>query len=101
MPDFKTASMCISSDYCKGWNDAVREMPKWISVDERLPSDGKRVLVYAEARGEEPVMIVTYYSHNIYNSGMADWHEPWVGFFTAFDYNVTHWMPLPDAPEGD
>lgn len=25
MPEYKTVSMCISSDYCRGWNDAVKE----------------------------------------------------------------------------
>lgn len=34
MLDYKTVSMCVSSDYCRGWNDAVAEMPKWISVKE-------------------------------------------------------------------
>lgn len=25
MIGYKTISMCISSDYCKGWNNAVKE----------------------------------------------------------------------------
>ncbi len=37
MLEYKTVSMCGSSDYCRGWNDAVAEMPKWISVKERMP----------------------------------------------------------------
>lgn len=37
MLEYKTMSMCGSSDYCRGWNDAVAEMPKWISVKERMP----------------------------------------------------------------
>ena len=37
MLEYKTVSMCGSSDYCRGWNDAVKEMPKWISVKERMP----------------------------------------------------------------
>lgn len=28
MPKYKTVSMCISSDYCKGWNDCVKEYKK-------------------------------------------------------------------------
>lgn len=34
MLEYKTMSMCASSDYCQGWNDAVKEMPRWISVKE-------------------------------------------------------------------
>ena len=27
MLEKRTVSQCISSDYCKGWNDAIDEMP--------------------------------------------------------------------------
>lgn len=37
MIERKTVSQCVSSDYCKGWNDAVDAMPKWISVKAGLP----------------------------------------------------------------
>ena len=37
MIERKTVSQCVSEDYCKGWNDAVDNMPKWISVKERMP----------------------------------------------------------------
>lgn len=37
MLEYKTMSMCASSDYCQGWNDAVKEMPRWISVKDRMP----------------------------------------------------------------
>ena len=45
MIERKTVSQGVSEDYCKGWNDAVDKMPKWISVEERLPNNGDRVLV--------------------------------------------------------
>lgn len=35
MLDKKVVSQCISSDYCRGWNDAVDAMPRWISLEER------------------------------------------------------------------
>lgn len=28
MMEYKTTSQCISSDYCKGWNDAVKKAEK-------------------------------------------------------------------------
>ena len=55
MPERKVMSQCISSDYCKGWNDAVEAMPKWISVEERLPENEKTVLAATKHR---------FYTHN-------------------------------------
>ena len=73
--------------------DALREkVTQWISVEDRLPED----------RGD--VLVVAY------------WHERWgvhlgwcarergawsvhVGFADRSDLTVTHWMPLPEAPE--
>lgn len=47
----KVVSQCISSDYCKGWNDAVAEMEKYKWHDLRknpddLPPFNEVVLVY-------------------------------------------------------
>lgn len=50
MLEYKTMSMCVGSDYCRGWNDAVAEMPKWISVKERMPPKGEKVLLYIPER---------------------------------------------------
>lgn len=59
MLDKKTVSQCISADYCRGWNDAVEAMPRWIPVEERLPNsycgvlctDGERVFRAAYLTG--------------------------------------------------
>ena len=72
--------------------DALREQSKvvesdqfkWISVEDKLPEVGKRVLVYS------------------FFDGM---NVGWVqcdGRFTVktpYPDRPTHWMPLPDAPE--
>ena len=51
---------------------------EWISVDDRLPDVGNIVLIYSETYG----VCLDSYSDD------------------TFDYfNVTHWMPLPPAPE--
>ena len=34
-----TVSQCISSDYCRGWNDAVKEANKTIERLENLLDD--------------------------------------------------------------
>ena len=87
MLDKKTVSQCISSDYCRGWNDAVDEMPRWISVEERLPEKG--------------VFVVVYYGNFIGNlMDVYMWDgECWrssTGYLEDAE-NITHWMPLPST----
>lgn len=59
-------------------------MSEWISVKERLPSYGERVLV-TEGHGVFEAFLSI--SHNWSRLGV-DWVE-----------GVTHWMPLPELPE--
>lgn len=71
-------------------NAALREKPRWIPVAERLP--------------ERDVQVLGWYKDNPfsqYRPGVVAWNgNGWV-FVYAHRYvtNVTHWMPLPDAPE--
>lgn len=65
--------------------------PHWISVEEELPKIGKDVLVLRED-GEMQV------AHQ-YNEEIARW---WSVDGFPLKNNITHWMPLPQAPkEGD
>ena len=112
MLEYKTVSMCVSSDYCRGWNDAVAEMPKWISVKERMPAKGEKVLLYIPERegckqhgmylGEvEKVEADPKGEHNLWGlpTPGSNWSiDGWSYFEEPI---VTHWMPLPDAPEVD
>ena len=83
----KTVSQCVSEDYCKGWNDAVDKMPKWISVKERLPENDDDVLIITEFG----ISMGCYVIHRDF----------WV-YYTNPDSNiVTHWMPLPEPPKED
>ena len=71
-------------------NAALREKQQWIPVTERLP--------------ERDVQVLGWYKDNPfsqYRPGVVAWNgNGWV-FVYAHRYvtNVTHWMPLPDAPE--
>ena len=87
MLDKKTVSQCISSDYCRGWNDAVDEMPHWISVKERLPGKGMVVLV----RWHGEMAFARYTPHRL----------GWYNLDTRYDSPnaVSHWMPLPPMPK--
>ena len=57
---------------------------KWISVDERLPEENVRVLVWLKDD-------VQRYTHIDTDRRL---HAIWV----RWGENVTHWMPLPEPP---
>lgn len=70
--------------------DALREKQRWIPVTERLP--------------ERDIQVLGWYKDNPfsqYRPEVVAWNgNGWV-FVYAHRYvtNVTHWMPLPKAPE--
>lgn len=78
--------------------DLTKMMPKWISVEERLPKICELVLVIASGKPKENVKLIDAV---IIASYWGD--EGWIA--DAFDgwgkLNVTHWMPLPDPPKED
>lgn len=87
MLDKKTVSQCVSADYCRGWNDAVDEMPRWISVEERLPEKCEYVICIVRF-GEDA------WNHEL---GFVI-NNSWVHAGRS-DGIVTHWMPLPEPPK--
>lgn len=72
----------------------------WISVKERMPPENENVLVYAVSKYGElsgpSRCVITKWKEL---AGRTRWYDPWLGF--CIDYDITHWMPLPDAPEVD
>lgn len=70
---------------------ALREQPRWISVDERLPEDDALVLCIGKKGG-------------MFLGFIRDYHEIQGGAYTYVPNArgaryATHWMPLPSAPE--
>lgn len=70
--------------------DALREKQRWIPVTERLP--------------ERDVQVLGWYKDNPfsqYRPEVVAWNGNGLVFVYAHRYvtNVTHWMPLPKAPE--
>lgn len=61
----------------------AQAVPEWVSVDDKLPAIGVYVMVFLEKQGHNP----TTYNFCQYTK---------FGFHLS---NVTHWMPLPDAPK--
>ncbi|MBK6343032.1 MAG: DUF551 domain-containing protein [Flavobacteriales bacterium] len=92
-------------------------MSHWIPVSERLPDDGQRVLCYLPkntvylpgktgATEERPVVVMRFadgfFTKNPSKTGYAGPPHFWLGEGTSnrFFHEVTHWMPLPERPEG-
>jgi len=64
---------------------AIKELKSnfhWISVSERLPENGKTVLLFDGA-----CKYIGWLSNDEFRT------------YGAGLYGITHWMPLPDAPE--
>lgn len=73
-----------SKGYTNGYN-AGYNADKWISVEERLPKSGMKVLGYD---GREV-------RHFFINKNEW-WSEGWG---TIDDLGITHWMPFPEPPK--
>ena len=79
---------------------------EWISVKDRLPQLNQDVLVYAVGKkdgfvGEHDIEICNRYIQRLFPSspGQEIWSSPRQYFHT--DYEITHWMLLPEAPKED
>ena len=70
------------------WRTVIKFEPKWIPVTERLPDVGKDVLCFCRAN----IFLVLSRDGNLWREG-ADRY-----YMSGF---VTHWMPLPKAPESE
>lgn len=72
------------------------QVPKWISVEERLPEISDVVLVIASGKPRENIelhdafLIASFWGDE---GWIADGYEEWDAV------NVTHWMPLPEPPK--
>lgn len=87
---------CREGSFCKGalCHDALAliehleaNVPRWISVEEQLPDNDAKYLVYMPDYGLHEV--AEYY-------GDGEWLDV---DFTNLTRNVSHWMPLPEPPK--
>ena len=74
------------------------KLPKWIPVSERLPNDGEDVLLYDKNFGL--IDIGTYFKVGSRGSRNQTPRFVIMGSKHPID-DYTHWMPLPESPEGD
>lgn len=108
--------------------DALREKQRWIPVAERLPKPETDVLAVCNRNGYTFVIPAIYedgkkltrdsawnwsdiYCYGLYDEETDDYYIPegwWENrkfnpddvYNNPVDCEVTHWMPMPDAPEG-
>lgn len=68
---------------------------KWVSVSERLPEENKPVLINVKCYVYPKI---GWHCHNIH---IPQWSTADDLYFHDVSYaEVTHWMPLPQPPEG-
>lgn len=65
-------------------------MSKWISVKERLPEEGKEVLVY-----------IPKYIQQYFIAFLSLKNSEWSNRYCANMEEITHWQPLPSRPEDE
>ena len=86
-------------DRCARFSEEVmvlREQRRWIPVEERLPEQEDCVVVCVSGKPRENITLCDTVELATY-SGNEGWIlECWPDWATA---DVTHWMPLPPAPE--
>ena len=94
MLEKKTVSQCINSDYCRGWNDAVDEMPRWNNVADKLPFYNTTVLCIDI--DNKHVFIGNMLTCHLYQNKGAMCCA--VQGLHGVRY-ATYWMHLPEPPE--
>jgi hypothetical protein len=75
----------LTTEHLLGADNSSNNSNGWISVKDRLPEVGERVLIYVPATDGDC------------DHWIADFQMQ--GKWQMFGYNATHWMPLPKPPE--
>lgn len=71
--------------------EANETSPRWISVKERLPEDGQKIIAAFRDSGGW-IVDQARYSNGEFD--FASWAYVWAD-------NITHWTPLPEPPMED
>lgn len=90
-------ALTVSTDTLAYIKQLEAQIPKWISVEERLPEDDVNVLIFAPATIGDDAIAMTSYTHNMHGYHIEGWRTPWQYFF--YDHTITHWMYLPKPPK--
>ena len=95
-------------DWATGWEEAANYLidhgvtvQEWIPVKDRLPDDKEYDWVLAQVVEDNGYMHIPKVME--YRQSKNDWFEETYGWLSKHNglFTVTHWMPLPLAPEED
>ena len=75
------------------------QVPKWISVEERMPEAKMAVLAYGQRFVFNGKKIETFPMERVAYTRGED--EGWFSWDSGDVIEVTHWMPLPEPPKED
>ena len=81
----------------------------WVSVKDRLPEPGRYLIAVPGLEGEKGFVYMAWFTNDLHSKdpinfeglhrpGWYDIDNEWGG--SEYD-DVTHWMPLPEPPEGE
>ena len=65
---------------------------EWISADDRLPEEKGRYLTANKRCGDKIVVFDLWFGGGFWYVEEED---------DVFDFEVTHWMPMPNPPKGE
>ena len=89
-------------------NAHLKEVQKWIPVTERLPDKDGKYLTYYHNHFVDITRVLDFAKDarkvNKYDF-LRSWKKVWYEYDSEYGYftidDVTHWMPLPEAPKGE
>lgn len=74
------------------WNTSkAQPIMQWIDVNERMPEQGQKVLIYRPFSHEKP--------HGDPNFKIATYCGEGIWINSHFKHEITHWMPITSPPE--
>ena len=81
--------------------DSGVTVQEWISVKDRLPDNKEHDWVLAQVVEDNGFMHIPRVME--YRQAKNDWFEETYGWLSEHNglFSVTHWMPLPEPPEGE
>ena len=82
----------VKSDALAYIQQLEEQVPRWTSVEERLPEPFVPVLVHIPSEKPHPTVREGYVTRK------GKWHAC---LCDLYPHEVTHWMPLPEPPEED
>lgn len=89
--------VCAGEGFVAGYTFAQDHTElQWISVTDRLPNEDEDVLVFGKVLNDAPNVLGVRRLYNGKIESTCTWEAEDGYVFTESD--VTHWMPLPQAP---